>query len=297
MKRLKKRKQKRSTMKKKPTPKVMSKESSSPLDILAEKRSGGAESIKGFIFQCQYATWKILTHLKPSKTTEEKFIRLEGIEDIDAFKVATDEISGEFIQVKSSKNKMNAGKLKETNQKLEKYVNQIEEIAITDELTELYNRRYFNEVFPKEIQRAVRGRQAISFLMIDADYFKLYNDNYGHQKGDEALAAIGKVLKCSCKRASDIPVRLGGEEFGLIFSNSDAQQAAAFAEAIRNSVEYLKIEHAFNKATGHISVSCGLVTIINQTQKTDMDELYKIADKALYSAKKNGRNQVKQIIL
>lgn len=188
--------------------------------------------------------------------------------------------------------------LKETNQKLEKYVNQIEEIAITDELTKLYNRRYFNEIFPKEIQRAVRGKQAISFLMIDVDYFKLYNDNYGHQKGDEVLAAIGNVLKRNCcRRASDIPVRLGGEEFGVIFSKADAQQSAAFSESVRDSVESLRIEHAFNKAAGHISVSCGLLTVINPTQKTYMDELYKIADKALYSAKENGRNQVKQIIL
>ncbi len=97
----------------------------------------------------------------------------------------------------------------------------IEKKAITDELTTLYNRRYFNQIFPKEIKRAIRDQQTISFIMVDVDHFKQYNDHYGHQKRDSVLATISKLLKLNCKRGSDIALRLVGEEFGVIFSGEN----------------------------------------------------------------------------
>lgn len=187
--------------------------------------------------------------------------------------------------------------LESTNRMLEKYVILIEKNAITDELTALYNRRYFNQVFPEKIALALSTGRSIAFMMIDVDYFKKYNDNYGHQKGDEALAAIGKVIKANCQRSDDVPLRLGGEEFGIIFLGADCQQCKNFSERIRTFIEKLDIEHAFNGDVGHITVSCGVVTGDNLTPEIDMDELYRLADEALYIAKKNGRNQIKQIEL
>ena len=201
----------------------------------------------------------------------------------------------EKIDIRTSELQKSNQQLEKANQNLEKYVSLIEKNAITDELTSLYNRRHFNQVFPKEIQRAIRDKQAVSFLMIDVDHFKQYNDNYGHQKGDEVLAAIGEVLKINCKRSSDIPLRLGGEEFGIIFSTViNSCQDIVFAESIRKAIETLKIEHAFNSVANHITASFGLVTVANPSMETNMDTLYKLADEALYRAKENGRNQVKQ---
>lgn len=105
----------------------------------------------------------------------------------------------------------------------------IEILTITDELTELYNRRHFNQVLPNEIARAKRNSQWLAFLMIDADNFKKYNDTYGHQAGDEALVAMARLMKSRFKRSGDFVFRLGGEEFAILFplsSRSEGMQMA-----------------------------------------------------------------------
>ena len=167
-------------------------------------------------------------------------------------------------------------------------------LSITDESTQLYNRRHFNVEFPKEIQRAIRTQQMISFLMLDIDYFKLYNDNYGHLKGDEVLREIGQILKAQCQRAGDIPLRLGGEEFGVIFSGLTAEQAFDFANCIRIAIQDANIEHNFSHVRPYITASFGLVTLTANMQLTQV-ALYKQADEALYQAKHLGRNQVIQV--
>lgn len=184
--------------------------------------------------------------------------------------------------------------LEQLNIELEQKLHLIEILAITDELTQLYNRRYFNAIFPKEIQRAARENAIISFLIFDIDHFKQYNDNYGHQKGDEVLKEIGAVLKKQCLRGSDIPLRLGGEEFGVIFSNLTPREAFLFANKIRQAIVDAQIEHCFNSASPYISASFGLVTTLSSPQ-IQMDDLYKQADHALYQAKDSGRNKVIQI--
>ncbi|MDD5228506.1 MAG: diguanylate cyclase [Methylococcales bacterium] len=169
-------------------------------------------------------------------------------------------------------------------------------LSMTDELTQLYNRRYFNIEFPKEIQRAARTSQMISFLILNIDYFKLYNDGYGHQKGDEVLCEIGQILKAQCQRAGDIPIRLGGEEFGIIFSGLTSQQALNFANRIKTTIQNAKIEHNFSGVDPYVTASFGLVTSAAGIRLTQM-ELYKQADQALYQAKHRGRNQVFQICI
>ena len=181
--------------------------------------------------------------------------------------------------------------LEQLNLKLEQQLTIIEQLSITDELTKLYNRRHFNTVFPKEIQRAARKKNTISFLVFDIDYFKQYNDNYGHQKGDEVLRTIGQVLKKYCQRASDIALRLGGEEFGIIFSDLNHEEALMFAEEIRFAIEDAQIEHHFSGAARYITASFGLVTLL-ANPKVTMDYFYKQADEALYQAKNSGRNRV-----
>lgn len=170
----------------------------------------------------------------------------------------------------------------------------IEKLSMTDELTQLYNRRYFNEVFHQELNRAKRKNKSIAFLMLDVDHFKLYNDTYGHQEGDNVLAKIGQVLNNFSKRAGDFAFRLGGEEFGILFHEESSLEALHFANNLLKAVEELKIPHATNSVSKFVTVSIGLV-YTNVEKTTTLETLYKEVDSLLYKAKKLGRNQVVNI--
>ena len=167
----------------------------------------------------------------------------------------------------------------------------LEELSITDELTSLYNRRYFNQVLEKELRRLGRVGEEITFLMIDIDYFKTYNDTYGHDYGDNALIQVGRVLNDLTNRSSDYAFRLGGEEFGILFYEENAKKSIEYAELIRKSIESLKIEHSGSQVSKYITVSIGLIY-----EKVDQDLtaklLYKQADDNLYKAKESGRNKI-----
>jgi diguanylate cyclase (GGDEF) domain len=125
---------------------------------------------------------------------------------------------------------------------------------------------------------------------MDVDHFKQYNDTYGHQMGDDALAKIGRTLKNSLQRADDYCFRLGGEEFGVVFKTDSKQKAFTFAESIRKNIENLKIEHKGNSASPFVTVSMGLVCK-NANEIESADKIYKEADDLLYRAKSQGRNQ------
>lgn len=174
---------------------------------------------------------------------------------------------------------------------LEKYILMIEKISITDGLTNVYNRRHFNDIFPKIINSAKRNNELISFLLIDIDHFKQYNDNYGHQMGDEVLIKFADCLKSSLKRVDDMCFRLGGEEFGIIYKSEDKQKAFEFANILKNSIENLKIVHEYNGASNYVTASLGLICKYARDIK-NIDEIYKQADDLLYEAKKSGRNIV-----
>jgi len=171
----------------------------------------------------------------------------------------------------------------------------IEEMSITDELTKLHNRRYFNYIISNEINRLKRDLKPMAFLMIDVDYFKAYNDTYGHQKGDNVLAQIGLVLKNFSKRAGDDAFRLGGEEFVVIFSESTFEQANEFANKIRKSIENLKIDHSENSASNYVTVSIGMFYKTDLTN-INVDDIYRESDKLLYQAKDSGRNRVATVL-
>ncbi|MDY0051875.1 MAG: diguanylate cyclase [Aliarcobacter sp.] len=167
----------------------------------------------------------------------------------------------------------------------------IEELSITDGLTNIYNRRHFNDTFPKFINGAKRDEQYISFLILDVDFFKQYNDTYGHQKGDDVLKDVSKCLKESTNRIDDYCFRLGGEEFGILFKSKSKENSIIFANKILNNIEDLKIEHKSSKISKYITVSMGLYT--NKANHIpDNEDVYRDADKMLYKAKKSGRNRV-----
>jgi diguanylate cyclase (GGDEF)-like protein len=167
----------------------------------------------------------------------------------------------------------------------------LKELSITDELTTLYNRRYFNIIFTKIINSAKRDNHNICFVLMDIDHFKLYNDTYGHINGDNALKKVSKCMINSLSRADDYCFRLGGEEFGMLFKGLSKKQALKLVEKVKQNIEDLKIEHNGNKASNYLTASFGLV-VKDAKNNLNENEIYREADELLYKAKESGRNRV-----
>lgn len=172
----------------------------------------------------------------------------------------------------------------------------IEELSITDDLTGLFNRRYFNKAFPEGFQRAKRDRKVFCFFILDVDHFKRYNDTYGHHKGDEVLKSIAALFHEHFKRADDAGYRLGGEEFGAIFLAEKGSEAVAFTKRFNRTLEEIKIPHEKSDVAPYVTASIGLVTIDFTQSGTSFPfnatRIYEQADKLLYQAKESGRNRV-----
>jgi len=156
--------------------------------------------------------------------------------------------------------------------------------AVTDALTGLYNRRYFEESLAKEVQRAKRQNQPFSVIGIDLDFLKKINDTYGHFYGDLAIKTIADVLKSNA-RSVDVPARIGGEEFNVLLPGISSDGAMIAAERIRKSIEHVEIE-----TIGHITGSLGVATYLEHTD--NIDELLELTDQAMYTSKRQGRNRV-----
>jgi len=134
----------------------------------------------------------------------------------------------------------------------------VEKLSITDSMTGLFNRRYFDSIFSKQLKISKRLNKNIAFCMIDIDHFKKYNDTYGHQKGDKALVKVSNVLKKSIQREGDFLFRLGGEEFGMLYFVKDKKEAFTIVEKTRKNIEDTKIDHIKNTVSKYITVSMGL---------------------------------------
>jgi diguanylate cyclase (GGDEF)-like protein len=158
-----------------------------------------------------------------------------------------------------------------------------------DELTQIANRRFFDETLHREWLRSRRFKSPLSLIMCDIDYFKLYNDTYGHQAGDICLKKVAKALQEVAKRPEDLVARYGGEEFVIILPEVPSEGAAVVAEQAREAVESLKIKHSSNDIAEHVTISLGVATR-TLTQVSAENGLIESADRALYASKENGRN-------
>lgn len=183
-------------------------------------------------------------------------------------------------------------KLVEIRKREKEHINDLHSLAITDPLTELYNRRYFNEMAPKLISHAKRQKLSFTFFILDLDHFKLYNDNYGHIEGDNALKKISKVLKKHIQRDDDFIFRLGGEEFAGIILSKRTEETESWIKDICKVIEDLKIEHNYSTTSKYLTASIGVACTYDD-KYLDIDKLYAFADEALYSAKDSGKNKVK----
>jgi diguanylate cyclase (GGDEF)-like protein len=168
----------------------------------------------------------------------------------------------------------------------------LENLSTLDGLTNIPNRRRFDEILVHEWNRAVRKKAPISLLFIDIDHFKNYNDCYGHLAGDDCLKAVARVLQSSLGRAADFLARFGGEEFIILLPDTKENGCRHLAESIRKAVERLDIEHRDSPVADHLTVSIGAVTCIDVT-RCDRELLLEHADRLLYQAKHEGRNRVK----
>lgn len=167
----------------------------------------------------------------------------------------------------------------------------LQRLMNSDGLTGLSNRRHFDEYLELEWRRATREQSQLSLMMIDVDYFKAYNDNFGHLEGDEALRQVAKAIRANCSRPSDLPARYGGEEFAMVLPNTTPGGARLLAEKLRQSVAGMNIPHIAPDAGAHLTVSIGVATTVPQPGSNSR-QLILDADKGLYAAKHNGRNQV-----
>ncbi|RZI43252.1 diguanylate cyclase [Herbaspirillum sp. HC18] len=175
--------------------------------------------------------------------------------------------------------------------KLRELAAELESQTLVDGLTGIANRRRFDLHLDDEFRRAKRNASPVSLIMIDVDYFKDYNDNYGHQHGDECLAQIAGALSSVLHRSRDLVARYGGEEFTVILPDTNEDGALQIAEAMRAEVEGLKVEHAYSGVANIVTISLGVSTLIPE-QAVKTGSLIHAADRALYQAKRSGRNCV-----
>ncbi len=167
----------------------------------------------------------------------------------------------------------------------------LESLAHKDGLTGLANRRSFDMSLEADLLHACREKDHVALLLCDVDYFKSFNDSYGHQAGDECLKEVASAVNAQAFRVTDLAARYGGEEFAMIMPSSDPQGAERVGERIRRAVYDLNIEHNASHGNGRVTVSVGAVSLVPDDMMEPSD-LIEMADQALYQAKNNGRNKV-----
>lgn len=167
----------------------------------------------------------------------------------------------------------------------------LEALSNIDGLTHIANRRHFDEMIDNETRRLQRAPQIISLIMIDVDFFKAFNDNYGHGLGDESLVQIARAMCGAIKRPNDLLARYGGEEFAVILPDTPTDGAYQVAQDLQQAVNELQIKHDYSAVSDHVTISVGVAS--NEfSNETQVECLLKRADTALYKAKRAGRNRI-----
>ncbi len=168
----------------------------------------------------------------------------------------------------------------------------LEELSITDALTTLYNRRYFDQYVKRELKRSTWKEEKFALVIIDIDFFKGYNDFYGHKEGDTALKQVSKEMKRNEDTVFDAVFRIGGEEFAAVIINRDDEFIHKCTNKLLKDIESLKIRHEKNNVSEYLTISMGVVNLDTSKYHINSDDIYNLADENLYKAKEDGRNRV-----
>ncbi|MBF0154504.1 MAG: diguanylate cyclase [Magnetococcales bacterium] len=179
----------------------------------------------------------------------------------------------------------------QTHLGLKRKIDLLERMVSLDGLTEIPNRRHFDQTRSQEWTRALREKEPLSLIMIDVDMFKQYNDLYGHSEGDLCLQRVARALAGAMQRPGDFVARYGGEEFVAILPKTDLEGAKQVGEQLRQAVEHLGLPHALSTAAAHVTISLGAASAL-PTPEISADKLQQIADQMLYIAKRQGRNRL-----
>ena len=232
-----------------------------------------------------YDVCKILKNNEQTKNIPVIFVTARNSEEDEEYGLnlgAIDYITKPFNKTITKLRLKNYLELKMKNDMLEK-------LSMYDGLTNIRNRRYFDETFEKTFSEIKRDKKSLAVLMIDIDFFKPYNDNYGHGQGDETLRKVAKALEKTIKRASDFVARYGGEEFVILLKDINKDGVEAVANNLLNAVRELKITHEFSKIENYVTVSIGVSYYNSSSDITKLELLLK-ADETLYNVKNSGRN-------
>ena len=239
------------------------------------------EEIRAKIAQAKYITGGI-AYLGPGNTLHAKYgesIREDAVILVSPARLATADSLSRLSHVYSSLYH-------------QRMTEELRRLASTDYLTGVPNRRVFDETLRREWLRARREKYSLSLAILDIDCFKNYNDRYGHIAGDTCLTVIAKMVQMTLKRPADFCARYGGEEFVVVLPDTDEKGARQIIETIRRNIEQMKIKHDCSSVAHVVTISGGLVTTEPSIRTMRLSEFLRCADKALYQAKHQGRNQV-----
>lgn len=217
---------------------------------------------------------------------DQRWLALMTMRDITERKKSEESLKRALWELEQAKEQT-----EEANRRLAESNFRLQTLSQQDALTGIGNRRYFDACLEKEWRRAVRFEHSIALIFADVDHFKAYNDSYGHQAGDECLKQVAAALNSVISRPSDILVRYGGEEFVLLLPDTTLDGACQFAEQLRTTIMNLKIPHNRSSAGSYVTISLGVAAAL-ASKEAKPEELIHFADKALYEAKKHGRNRV-----
>jgi diguanylate cyclase (GGDEF)-like protein len=216
----------------------------------------------------------------------DRAIDAQGIKELEVLAVSFENMKDELDR----HSQQLEVKIQERTVQLEQANQQLQQLATLDSLTKIANRRRFEEYIYQEWKRMARDKQMLSLILFDVDYFKRYNDRYGHQAGDTCLRKIAKAANASVKRSVDLVARYGGEEFAVILPNTLAEGAMHVAETIRDRIKQLKIPHERSEISKFVTISLGIASLIPSSEDSP-NELIAKADNALYEAKQQGRDR------
>ena len=225
----------------------------------------------------------------------EDLAMLQNLADRSALTLVNARLYSENLQQAEQLRQANADleqRVAERTAELEKAMEALHRLAVEDTLTGLANRRRFNDAMEEELRRARRNKTPLSLLMCDVDFFKRYNDAYGHQGGDDCLRMVGAIMREVFRRAGELPARYGGEEFTVILPGIAKDQAERVGEKLRKAIADRAMPHKGSDVAPFVTLSIGVSTAIELTDDTTADWLVARADEALYKSKAGGRNRV-----